>query len=490
MSEGSSTPAIDREWVRRRGLVEFVRRGWGEVEKSQALTWSWHLDAMCEALEAVTRRDIRDLVINVPPGCSKSLVTSVLWPAWVWSFDPGHRWITVSWGDKVTLRDADKMRSLIKGCWYQERWPAAQLPTGRAQSDAVSVFRTTRGGERFSTTVKGQLTGQHCDTMVVDDPIDPQSAEASSGAALEFVLEWWRKKAATRFRDHRRSARVLIMQRIHEKDLAAEMIRAGATVLCLPMRYERAHPHRWARDPRTREGELLVPERVPEDAVATLEESLGPNGTAAQLQQRPAPAGGGIFKGEWFRRWTELPPGGSWAISVDCTFKTTTDGSYVVIQVWYQQGPGFYLVDQRRERMGFVDTVAALVALSVQYPKAHKKLVEDKANGSAVVDALKRDVSGLVLVEPEGGKEARANAVQALVAAGNVYLPDETSAAYPDGRRGAPWVPAFIAECEGFPRAANDDQVDALTQFLNHAAPRNTERLRAAMANVFKPKGS
>lgn len=476
----------DREWIRRKGLRGFVHEAWPLVDP-HALVWGWHMDAMCEHLEALHRREIRDLVINVPPGMSKSITASVLFPAWVWGpgGDPAHRWIMASYAERLLLRDARKMRTLVDGPWYRARWPDVRIPKDRTASTAAGVYFTTRGGMRYSATVRGSVTGDHADTVGVDDPIDPQGASASSGVELDAVLEWWTGTMPSRYRDHARSARFLIMQRVHERDLTKEFVRAGATVLCLPMRFERAHPFRYPRDPRTREGELLCSARVPEAEAVRLEEILGPNRAAAQLQQRPAPAGGGVFKGAWFKRWTELPPGGTWTISVDCTFKVTSDGSYVVIQVWYQQGPNFYLVDQRRERLSFTDTVAALLAMVAAYPGVMKVLVEDKANGSAVVDVLRSKVMGLVLVEPEGGKEARANAVQGLPAGGNVYVPHETDAKYPDGRRGARWVADFIAECEGFPRALHDDQVDAMTQYLNHAAPRHADRLKAAMDSIF-----
>lgn len=477
----------DREYVKRKGLAGFVREAWRHVDP-HPLTWGWHMDAMCEHLQALARREIRDLVINVPPGMSKSITASVLYPAWVWGpgNDPAHRWIMASYSERVLLRDARKMRTLIGGQWYRDRWPDVRIPTDASASTAAGVYFTTRGGMRYSATVRGSVTGDHADTVGVDDPIDPMGASASSGTELDAVLEWWTGTMPTRYRDHATSARFLIMQRVHERDLTVEFVRAGATVLCLPMRFERSHPHRYARDPRTVEGELLCSARIPEVAVDKLETTLGPTRAAAQLQQRPAPAGGGAIKGEWFKRWTELPAGGSWALSVDCTFKVTTDGSFVVIQVWYQHGASFYLVDQRRERMSFTETCTALVAMRVAYPKAHTTLVEDKANGTAVVDALKRDVPGLVLVEPDGGKEARANAVQGLLAGGNVFVPDETAAVYPDGRRGAAWVAGFVAECEAFPRGMHDDQVDAMTQYLNHAGGSFADRFRAAMEAMKK----
>lgn len=476
---------LDREQVRRRGLRELVRRAWPMVD-SAPLRWGWHLDAVCEHLEAVQRRALQDLVINVPPGCSKSLITSVLFPAWVWTIDPTHRWLAASYSDKVVLRDARRHRTLVTSDWYRERWPEVQVPRDATASTAVTDWYTTAGGMRYSNTTGGQWTGQHGDTLLVDDPLDPQGADLTSGVELEKVLRWWHETMPTRFRDQASRARVVVMQRLHERDLTAEFSREGATVLCLPMRFEPAHPHRWARDPRTREGELLAPDRFPEGVVRGLEAALGPRAAAAQLQQRPSPAAGGIFRAEWLgRRWVELPPGGTWAQSWDLAFKESADSSFVVGQVWYQAGADFYLVDQDRARRDFASTCTAMKALSARYPKAMKKLVEAKANGPAVASALKRELAGIELVEPEGGKVARAHACEALFAAGNVLLPDEHRATYPDGRRGAPWLPEYLHELLTFPAGAADDQVDATTQALNHLAPRLAARMAAAMERAF-----
>jgi predicted phage terminase large subunit-like protein len=483
--------ALDRDDVAAGGLREFVKLAWAQVEP-QRLSWGWHLDAICEHLEAVTRREIRDLVINVPPGCSKSLIASVLWPAWVWTLDPSHRWIVASYSDEVVLRDARKARTLVTGDWFAARWPKVKLPTDASASKAVSSYYTTAGGMRYSTTTRGSVTGQHCDTALVDDPIDPQGVATST--ELDACSEWWGGTMSTRFRDHKTSARVLIMQRLHERDLTREFERAGATMLCLPMRHDATHPHRWPRDPRSG-GDLLVPDRVPEEELAKIETKLGPTKTAAQMGQRPNPAGGSVFRREWLRQyWVTLPPGGTWAQSWDLAFKGKDSSDYVCGQVWYDHGANHYLVDMVLRRMGFNDTCEAIKALSKRYPRALKKRVEDKANGPAVLDSLRSVVNGLEPVEPLGGKEARAASVEPLFAAGNVFFPHPDRAEYEDGRKGAPWmrgaVPLDAPEAARdslewylvtFPKADHDDAVDALTQHLAHASGGFAAKLRAAV---------
>src|SRR6266404_5616260 len=145
-------------------------------------------------------------------------------------------------------------------------------------------------------------------------------------------------------------------------------------------------------------------------------------------------------------------------ISVDAAFKAAADSDYVVMQVWGKRGADFFLLDQVRDRMDFPTTCRALETLSAKWPMATAKLIEDKANGPALIAQLKSKIPGLIAVEPRGSKEARAAAVSPAIESGNVHLPSPEH---------APWVHDFIEECAAFPKGANDDQVDAMTQALD-----------------------
>jgi len=259
----------------------------------------------------------------------------------------------------------------------------------------------------------------------------------------------------------------------------------GYEHLCLPMEYE---PERKCMiettgftDPRTEPGDLLWPERFPASAVEQLKKELGPRGAAAQLQQRPSPAMGAVFKrGSW--QWYEQLPDlrkGKVIQSWDCAFKGTDQSDYVCGLVLARIGTDYYLVDRDKRRLTFSETCDALRAMSDKWPMAYAKVVEDAANGAAVSDALRRELTGIKLVKPLGGKEARANAVEPLFdtdpAQCHVYLPHPTI---------APWVEDFIEELVTFPAGVHDDQVDAMTQGLSYLQQRSTHRYREAMEQI------
>jgi predicted phage terminase large subunit-like protein len=251
------------------------------------------------------------------------------------------------------------------------------------------------------------------------------------------------------------------MQRGHNDDLAAYLIDSGVELLSFPNEFEgnkRPTSIGWI-DPRTEEGELLCPERLGREMTESLRITLGDVAFSAQFQQRPVPIGGGIFKRDSFVRYhkAQLPDRvDTIVVSWDMSFKDTTDSSYVAGQVWGFLGADAFLLDLVRVRATFTQSLSLVLRMDRRWPQANVTLVEDKANGTAIVNALKSQVPGLIGVPPEGGKIARGNAVAPKVEAGNVHVPAH-----------APWVEAFLDEASAFPIGRYDDQVDAMTQALS-----------------------
>ena len=475
--------ALDRERVRRGGLAAFVRRAWHVVESGPYLH-NWHVDLLCAHLEAVTRGEISDLLINVPPGCMKSLLVSVFWPVWEWIHYPETRALFASFDASLARRDANKAKELVSSDWFRARWgDCVSLASEATRADSATEYYTQARGLRFSTSVAGRGTGWHGHRRVVDDPIKPRDARGgaeATGVKLAEVVEWWGATMGSRRASGRAFASIAVMQRLHEADLSGHLLSEGKYVhVCLPMEFdpERRCETRWGRDPRTTEGELLWPARFPADAVASLRDpltGLGPVDYEAQYQQRPMPRGGGMFSRKKVGRYLEAPNALTLVQSWDMRFKDdATRGDFVVGGVWAKVDARFYLLKVVRGRWSFSETLEQVLLLSSEYPRATAKLVENKANGPAIVNALRESVHGLILVEPEGGKVARANAVSALFDAGNVYVPDDSL--------GAPWVADYLAELEAFPRGRFDDQVDMTSQALSYLKQHATARFVDAM---------
>ena len=388
----------------------------------------------------------------------KSLLTGVFFPAWEWGpcGCPHMRYLTTAHKEPLAIRDNMKCRRLIQSEWYQERWPV--VLTG--DQNAKTKFENTATGFRESMSFKS-LTGSRGDRIIIDDPLSVD--DAFSAPALDAAEQTFLEAVPSRI-NNADSAIVVIMQRLHERDTSGVILSRdlGYEHLMLPMRFEEARRCKTSigfEDPRKNEGELLFPERFSEEQVREMEKTMGSYATAGQFQQRPVPRGGGLFKVEWIQYWTELPKSfDAMVISWDMTFKDSKTSDFVVGQVWGRKGGSFYLCDQFRGRWDFVKTLEQFVAASQKWPRVTRKLVEDKANGSAIISTLKRKVSGIIPITPKESKEARASAVTTLWEAKNVFLP-------PKDR--FPWVEKeFVPELLEFPAGAHDDCVDSMTQAL------------------------
>lgn len=481
---------VDRALIAKGTLYDFVTMAWPQVEPSSFVP-GWHLEEICIHLEAISRGELTRLIINQPPGTSKSSLVSVFWNVWEWIKRPETKYLYASYDASLVCRDANKVLHILRSPWFLARWGNILADPKKA---AVANYLTTAGGFRFSTSPAGKATGRHSDIQVVDDPIKPKDASGGSSHtrnALRAVSQWWQETMASRASDPRTFRRVITMQRLHEEDLAGEMAVTGKyTLLCLPMRYEgtRRCVTPWGGDRRTSEGELLSPVRHPEHAVKTTEEDMGPDVASAQLQQRPTRKGGGTFRRAWWRFWHTkpdvpepclcdecfaarrtlpghiqarlcrvLPNAGLDMQSWDSTFKRTDTSDFVAGGIWRVVNNTFYLVHVTNERRSFSETLQAMRDLTKLFPRAYDKLLEDSANGPAIEDTLRQEIQGIVLCPALGGKEARANACTPAFAAGSVAI------AHPDL---APWTWPYMAQLEAFPHSVNDDMVDMTSQAL------------------------
>jgi predicted phage terminase large subunit-like protein len=449
-------------------LESFAKAFWTVLEPSTELRWNWHLTLLCEYLTQVARGECRRLIVNVPPRTMKSLLCTVLYPAWRWTTAPERRFMCVSYADELSEEHSVFRRAVLNDRIYRAFWGERVRLSG-ARNQRMLLENRARGA-MFATSITGAATGKGCDELIVDDPQNPK--KAFSDVEREATNRCFDMTFRSRHNQPASGSIVIVMQRLHDRDLTGHVLAqepGGWTHLKLPAEAE--HDERWIHPlSRTihvrRAGQLLWPERLPADVLRGLKTALGSWAYSGQYQQNPAPQDGGIVKRAWLRHYRELPAEkGQWLQSWDCAFKDTRDSDFVVGQTWFVTPAAYYLVDQVRERMDFVATVQAIRRMSALYPRATAKLVENKANGPAVLSALRREIDGLIGFEPKDSKAARLNAVSPLFEAGNVFIPER------------PWTQAFVEELTRFPNAANDDQVDACTQALLWSR----ERMRGIM---------
>lgn len=505
--------ALQRAWVKRecvRDFKVFVRHAWGVIDPDP-LVWGPHIEHICNHLQAVTEGKIRRLIINIPPGHAKSMLVSVLWPVWVWIRNPAWRALTASYGMELAIRDATKSRALIESEWYVDHfardWKVDSDKSNDAfywamekDQNAKSFYQNSKKGFRLCLSVGGKGTGFRGDCQIIDDPLN--AADAMSKIERLKAIRWLTETMSSRLNNQKTDPKVIIMQRLHEEDPTGFLLanaRNDWEFLCLPSEFDPSRRYKTSigTDWRTEEGEPLFPEKYPKEILAEIKRpgtGMGSMAYAGQHQQRPAPAEGGMIKREWFsRRWVRrgpeqqnalampgvellaLPPKfDELSIFVDAAFKKLEDNDRVAIGVVGRKGPDKFLVDLKWDRMGFVETVQAITDLLEKWDyiqHVNAVCIEDKANGSAVIEVLKARISRIIPIEPDGGKEARVSSVTGELEARNFILPAN-----------APWVSDAIEEAVAFPKAAHDDFIDMVAYALLRMGVKSGRARFAALA--------
>lgn len=472
-----------------RHLRDFIRPAWPVIEPGTEYLHNWHIDCISEHLEAVTYGQITRLIVNIPPRNMKSILCSVDWPAWSWIKRPELRFLFSSYAQTLATKHNLDRRTVIQSAWYQQRWGDRFRLKG--DLNLKTEFANDRQGHMISTSVGGGVIGKGGDILVVDDPLNPKMAV--SDAQRVAVNNWFRQSWYSRLDDKKTGAIMVVMQRLHEQDLTGMLLADGGWVhLCLPaeapVRQVVAFPvsgRQIVREP----GAILWPEREGPKELAEAKKNLTSAGYSGQYQQDPSPSIGGILKRHWWRYWKpkgmKLPPveikvpkgkngedGYELAFveavdlpdafhtelqSWDMSFKETTDSDFVAGGHVAKLGADAFVLRMQNARMDFPKSCAAVKAWADAFPLARPILIEDKANGPAVVSTLQHIVPGIVAVNPEGGKEARAHASSPYAEAGNIYLPHPAL---------DPLTDVLIDQCAKLPKGANDDLADMLTQAI------------------------
>lgn len=450
--------AMERELCRR-SFAAFIRRAWPNIIPDK-LQWNWHLDAEADHLQAVADGQIKRLLINVPPGTSKSTVTGVMFPAWLWGpgGKPGNRYIGAAHEQGLAVRDNRLCRELVTSEWYQSLWPIGL----KADQNEKLYFENEQRGFRQACAV-ASMTGRRGHIIAWDDPLSPEKAnsEVHRQEAIRILTE----TVPTRLNDPENSAIIVVMQRLHENDPSGYIManELGYEHLLIPMEFEperRVYTSIGWTDPRTKDGELLDPVRFPQHVIDRDKKAMGSYAWAGQMQQRPAPRGGGLLRDEWWVPYKVTPKlkwRGVWA---DTAQKTGTHNDYSVLQCWGESEDGkAVFLDQIRGKWEAPELLTHARAFWAKHKATTGQgvlrsfRIEDKSSGTGLIQTLKREGVPVQGIQRQAGMDKVARAMDAIpsIEAGMVMVPAE-----------APWLSDFMAEASSFPNGSHDDQIDPM----------------------------
>lgn len=426
-----------------------------------------HTRYISKKLQEIERKHARGeptfTIFELPPRHSKSMTITETFPSFFIGKDPSRRVIEISYGENLARKFGRANREKIER-FGPELFNVHIDPRNSSVTDWS--LRGIPGGMK-SAGLGGAVTGEGADLLIIDDPIKNRR-EADSETYRAFLWNEWQDTLQTRLQPG--AAVIILMTRWHEDDLIGRLLRDE------PEKWDRVRIPVIAEENDLigrSEGEVLWPEYgFNMEWAKRTEKSVGSRSWNALYMQRPRPAEGTMFKRQWIRYYKNAPTKFDEVVqSWDLAFKDTENSDYVVGQVWGRLEGMYYLLDQVRGRMAFPETLQAIRSLSYKWPQASAKLVEDKANGPAVISTLKREIPGIIPISPDGGKEVRANAVTPFFESGNVHIPDPTL---------APWVNDYVEELISFPAGKHDDQVDSTTQALNRFGQPNEPLLGRA----------
>lgn len=459
-----------------RSFSHFFKAAWSVLEPTTPRLDNWHQEAIAEYLEATLSGDITRLIINMPPRYSKSLLVTVMFPAWCWIRDPSLKFINTSYAEDLAVKHAVDRRILMQSPWYQTAW-SNRFEFSQEQNQK-SEYLNTKRGHCVAVGMLGAVTGKGGDFVIVDDPHNPKKAE--SEAERKSAIEAFDSTFTTRL-DNKKTGRIIVvMQRLHHRDLTGHLLAKKEegehwTHLKLPAEAPRRTIITLPISKRKilrNEGDILHPEREGRKQLNAMKVSLGSYNYGGQYEQNPTPRAGGIFKKTYWRYYTQVPAKFDEIIqSWDMTFKDATKSDFVAGFAIGRVGADIYLLDCIHARLSFSGSRDGVKELTRRYPLAYKKLIENKANGPAIQNDLKAKIPGIILEEPQGSKMERAAFCEPFLEAGNVHLPHPSIA--------QPWVKDFIDEAAAFPRGEHDDMVDAFTQGVKYLVKNSLDKLKA-----------
>ena len=439
--------------ILRQDLGSFIAKSFYTINPGSEYLPNWHIDLIADYLEKVYEGKIRRLIINTPPRALKSVCVSVAWPAWILGHKPAARIMCASYSQNLSTKHSMDSKRLILSPWYQEIFPNTHLDP---QHNQKSKFLTTQNGFRFATSVGGVATGEGGDFLIIDDPHNP--THIHSQKRREAVLQWYERTFSTRLNNKKTGAIILVMQRLHEEDLAGYLLnKHGWEVLKIPaFATDTQNYSIKGREIIVNKGEILHSDREAIEQLKTAEQDLGIHNFAAQYQQDPLSSSGGLLSSANFLFYENLIHDYEYIVaSWDTAIKAKTSSDYSVCTIWGIKQAKYYLLHMTREKFEYPELKMVAKNLATKWCPKYI-LIEDKASGQSLIQDLRRETNLVIIpMNPRNDKITRFASITEFFLNQQVYLPETKYI-----------KDQLIKELTSFPNSKNDDIVDSVSQFF------------------------
>ncbi|MCC2646584.1 MAG: putative phage terminase protein, partial [Rickettsiaceae bacterium] len=415
---------------------------------------NWHIDLIADELETVENGDIKRLMINMPPRALKSVCVSVAWPAWLLGHNPSLRIIVASYSQVLSIKHSLDCRAIMESSWYKEMFPETRLSEVH---NTKSKFLTTQFGFRFAVSVGGSITGEGGDYLIIDDPHNP--THIHSRRQREKVKAWYEQTFATRLNDKKKGAIILVMQRLHEGDLAGHLLASSKRWQHLKLPAIAQEEQIFEVNGKAyiyRPGEVLHSAREEAEELDYIQEELGSHNFAAQYLQEPVSNASSLIKAEDITFYTQLEEFDFIVQSWDTAIKVASSNDYTVCTTWGVKENRYFLIDMLRSKFEYSELKRTIIEQAAKY-RTNMVIIEDKASGQSIIQDLAIETNiHIKKYRPVKDKITRFAATIPYFESGRILIPEN-----------APWLNVFMQEIMAFPNSQHDDIVDSLSQFID-----------------------
>lgn len=448
-------------------LESFVHKSFHTVSPGVKYLYNWHIELICNKLRAVEKGEIKRLVINIPPRNLKSICVSIAWPAWLLGHNPSKKIMVASYSQALSNKLSQDCRLILSSSWFKDLFPQTRINIGENQK---SKFVTNSRGFRFATSTGGTATGEGADYLIIDDPQNPN--KINSKKYRDYTIEWFEQTFIPRLNDKKNGAIILVMQRLHSEDLTGYLQKKRSAqwdFLSLPAIFDKQISFCDPINKIIESGSALHSEREDIESLNRLKLELGEYVFSAQYLQAPVPSSGSMIKRSWLKYF--LPDSNlefsqiiqSW----DTAIKAKDEHDYSVGITIGVHNNQYYLLDLLRIKVEFPDLLKTVQEFAKKWqPKVI--LVEDKASGQSLIQSLIKLIPfPIKAIKPKYDKITRFASVTPIFESGKFFIKTQAS-----------WKLDLEQELLSFPKSANDDQIDCISQALAYLGERRSMQVR------------